>query len=171
MSSFFLSLPLLAIAAHLVEEFVWPGGFARWYRSYPPGSTVVVTTRLLVIVNVVFVALAVLPLVLRAPALALGYWLVVAAIAGANGLFHLRATLQTRTYSPGVVTGVILYIPLALVGGAHLLRAGLVAPATAIQTVAIAAAYSWWSAWQHRRHIIGARTTDNAQTELPTSTR
>jgi hypothetical protein len=159
MPSFFLALPLLAIAAHLVEEFVWPGGFARWYRSYPPGSTVIVTTRLLVIVNVIFVALAILPLVLASPALAFGYWLVVAAIAGANGLFHIRATIRTRAYSPGVVTGVLLYIPLALVGGAYLLRAGLVAPATAIQAVAFAAGYSWWSAWQHRRHVIGTRTS------------
>jgi hypothetical protein len=159
MSSFFLSLPLLAIAAHLVEEFVWPGGFARWYRHYPPGSTAVVTTRFLVIVNVVFVALALVPLLPGSSARAFGYWFVIAAIAGANGFFHARATLRTRTYSPGVVTGVILYIPLAVVGGTYLLRTGLVSPLTAIQGVAIAAGYAWWSAWQHRRHAIGARAS------------
>jgi hypothetical protein len=159
MPSFFLSLPLLAIAAHLVEEFLWPGGFARWYRTYPPGSMVVVTTRFLVIVNAIFVALAIVPLLLGSFAHACGYWLVVAAIAGANGLFHLRATLRTSTYSPGVVTGVILYIPLAVAGGAYLLHTGLVSPATAVQAVAIATGYAWWSASQHRRHVIGARAS------------
>jgi hypothetical protein len=156
--SFFLWLPLLGIAAHIVEEFLWPGGFARWYRTYPPGSEVVVTTRFLVLVNAVFVALAVVPLLPGSSARAFGYWFVVAAIAGANGLFHLRATLRTRTYSPGVVTGVILYIPLAVAGGVYLLRAGLVSPVTAIQGVAIAAGYAWWSASHHRRratHLIG----------------
>ena len=157
--SFFLSLPLLAIAAHLTEEFLWPGGFVLWYRAYPPGSTAVVTTRFLVIVNAVFVALAVVPLLPGSPARAFGYWFVVAAVAGANGLFHVRATLRTRTYSPGVVTGVILYIPLAVVGGAYLLRTGLASPLTAVQGVAIAAGYAWWSDWQHRRHVVGARAS------------
>jgi hypothetical protein len=156
MSSFFFLLPLLAITAHLIEEFVWPGGFARWYRAYPPGSTAVVTTRFLVVVNAVFVALAVVPVALGPSARAFGYWLVVAAIAGANGLFHVRASLRTRTYSPGVVTGVAFYIPLAVVGGAYLLRNGLVSPMTALQAVAISAAYSWWSASQHRRHVVGS---------------
>jgi hypothetical protein len=156
MPSFFRWLPLVAITAHLTEEFLWPGGFARWYRAYPPGSTAVVTTRFLVLVNAVFVALAVVPLLPGSSARAFGYWLVVAAIAGANGLFHVRASLRSRTYSPGLVTGLLLYIPLAIGGGAHLLRTGLVSPATAAQAVAIAAAYAWWSTWQHRRHIIGA---------------
>ena len=106
----FLWLPLLAITAHLFEEFVWPGGFARWYRAYPPGSTAVVTTRFLVVINAM------------------------------------------------VVTGVVLYIPLAVVGGAYLLRTGLVSPATALQAIAISAAYAWWSTSQHRRHVVATGT-------------
>jgi hypothetical protein len=159
MPSLFLWLPLLTIAAHLFEEFIWPGGFARWYRAYPPGSTVVVTTRFLVLVNAVFVALAIVPLLLGSSARGFAYWLVVAAIASANGLFHLSATLRTGTYSPGVVTGVFLYIPLAIAGATYLLRSGLVAPPTAIQAAAIAVAYAWWSAWRHRRHVIGGRAS------------
>jgi hypothetical protein len=107
----FLWFPLIAIAAHLIEEFGWPGA-----RS-------------------------------------LGYWLVVAAIAGANGLFHVRASFRTRTYSPGVVTGVALYIPLAIAGCWNLLETGQVSFAIALQAIAIAAAYAWWSTSQHRRHV------------------
>src|SRR4051794_39326088 len=44
----FLWLPLLAVAAHLIEEFVWPGGFARWYRWYRPERAASVTTRFIV---------------------------------------------------------------------------------------------------------------------------
>lgn len=155
----FLWLPLLAIAAHLIEEFVWPGGFAKWYRAYPPGSTAVVTTRFLILVNVAFVALALVPPVLGPSARSFGYWLVVAAIAGANGLFHLRASLRTRTYSPGIVTGVAIYIPFAVIGGWYLLDAGLVSVPVALQAMVIAGAYAWWSTSQHRRHVRQSEPT------------
>jgi len=150
----FLWLPLVAIAAHVFEEFVWPGGFAEWYRHYPPGRTAKVSTRFLVIVNIVFVALALVPPLFGATTKGYAYWLVVAAIAGANGLFHLVATVRARKYSPGVVTGVLLYIPLAIVGGCQLIKLSLVAPATALQAVLLAAAYSWWSNWQHSRSLV-----------------
>lgn len=150
----FLWLPLIAIAAHVFEEFVWPGGFAEWYRHYPPGRTVKVSTRLLIVVNIVFVALALIPPVFGATTKGYAYWLVVAAIAGANGLFHVVATIRARQYSPGVVTGVLLYIPLAIVGGFELIRRDLVAPATALQAVLFAAAYSWWSNWKHSRSFL-----------------
>jgi hypothetical protein len=158
--SLFLWIPLLAIAAHLVEEFIWPGGFAQWYRAYPPGSTAVVSARFLILVNAVFVVLALIPPLLGPSLRAYGYWLVVAAIAGANGLFHVRATLRTRSYSPGLVTGIALYIPLAIIGGVYLLRGGLASTATALQAIAIGAAYSWWSTAQHRRHINVVRVTE-----------
>ena len=64
MPTAFLWFPAVAVAAHLIEEFVWPGGFAEWYRHYPPGETVMVSDRLLVIVNVVFGILALLPPIL-----------------------------------------------------------------------------------------------------------
>src|SRR5215208_5285021 len=102
----FLWLPALAIAAHLFEEFVWPGGFARWYREYPPGYSASVSTRFLVLINALFVALALIPPLLGPTARGLAYWVVVARIAGANGLFHAVATARTGRYSPGVVTGV-----------------------------------------------------------------
>jgi hypothetical protein len=152
MPSAFLWFPLLAIVAHLVEEFVWPGGFAEWYRHYPPGHVADVSSRFLVVVNVVFVGLALVPPILGATPRGYAYWTVVAMIAGANSVFHLLATIRTRVYSPGVITGTALYIPLALGGTMLLTREHLVAPATIVQAVLIAIAYSAWSSWRHRRH-------------------
>ena len=154
MPSIFLYLPALAIAAHLFEEFVWPGGFARWYREYPPGYSATVSTRFLVLINALFVGLALIPPVLGTTARGFAYWAVVALIAGANGLFHAAATARTRRYSPGVVTGVALYLPLASFGVAHLLRLRLASATTVVQAVLIAAAYSVWSSWRHRRHAV-----------------
>lgn len=43
-------------------------------------------------------------------------WIVVtlAAAVALNGLLHLAGTILTRSYSPGVVTGVLLWVPLGL---------------------------------------------------------
>jgi hypothetical protein len=153
MPNAFLWLPFLAIAAHLFEEFVWPGGFPQWYRTYPPGYTATVTARFLLLVNAVFVGLALLPPLLGTTPRGFAYWAVVAAIAGANGVFHLRATMRTGSYSPGVVTGLVLYLPLAVIGVAYLLRLHLVAITTVVQAALIAIAYAVWSAWSHRRHV------------------
>jgi len=157
----FLWLPLLAIACHLFEEFVWPGGFAQWYRAYPPGYSVTVSVRFLVAVNAVFIGLACLPPLLGKTPRGFAYWAVVAAIAAANGLFHLRATIRTGRYSPGLVTGMGLYLPLAIVGITMLLRLELVGFVTVIQAVLIAGAYSGWSTWRHGRHAVvrGANQT------------
>ncbi len=146
--------PLGAIAAHLCEEFLWPGGFASWYRHYPPGHQYAVSARFLLGVNAVFVCLAALVGLLGPTPRAWALWLTVAAIAGINGVYHIQATVRTRQYSPGVVTGSILYVPLLMVGAPELLRAGLVSAATALQAGLVAVAYQLWSSWRHRRAVI-----------------
>jgi hypothetical protein len=150
-SPLFLWLPAIAVAAHLFEEFVWPGGFPDWYRRYRPARAASVTTRFLVIVNAVLVALALLPPLLGASPRGLAFWLVVAAIGAANALFHLWATVSARMYSPGVVTGALLYLPLAVLGYRELVASGIVAPGTALQAVAIGIGFHIWSAWNHKR--------------------
>lgn len=150
-SPLFFWLPLLAVAAHLVEEFAWPGGFARWYRAYRPERASSVTTALLVTVNAVLVVIACVPPLLARTAAGAGWWLVVAAVGAANACFHLWATARTRTYSPGVVTGALLYLPLAALGVANLVVPGRANLLTVAQAVAAGIGYHLWSAWNHRR--------------------
>ena len=154
MKTLVLWLPIVAVVAHVIEEFVWPGGFVQWYRNYPPGFSATVSVRFLVIVNFVFAALALLPPVLGSTDLGFAWWVVVAAIAGMNGLFHLFASFQTRSYSPGLVTGLVLYLPLAGFGGTQLHRQGLVSGGTLMQAVLLAVGYQVWSTWNHKRHAV-----------------
>ena len=121
-------LPLVAVTLHLLEEFVWPGGFGNWYRSYRPERAASVTTTFLFLINALFVAMAVVPGVLGFRPYGVAIWLVVASIAAANGIFHLWASFRSRVYSPGVVTGCLVY------------EAALIGPAFHI-----------YSAWNHRR--------------------
>ena len=151
MRGLFPWVPLAAIAVHLFEEFVWPGGFVQWYRHYPPGRVVAVSMRFIIVINALFVALATaVPLSTSSPR-GWALWLIVMAVAAVNGAFHVVATVQTRAYTPGVVSGVCLYIPLAVSGGLYLLQLELVSVGTAIEAVLIAAVYQVWSIKKHQR--------------------
>ena len=144
-------LPLGAVLLHLFEEFVWPGGFAEWYRWYRPERAASVTTRFLVWINVLFVLMALIPVAMGFRPYGVAFWLVVASIAAANGLFHLWAVLRTRRYSPGVVTGCIVYLPLAVFGFVYFWRAGLANAFLLLQAAIIGPAYNVYAAWNHRR--------------------
>ena len=145
------SLPLGAVLLHLFEEFVWPGGFAEWYRWYRPERAASVSTRFLVWINALFVLMALIPGTMGFRPYGVAFWLVVASIAAANGLFHLWAVLRTRRYSPGVVTGCIFYLPLAVFGFVYFWRAGLANVALLLQAAIIGPAYNVYAAWNHRR--------------------
>ena len=153
-SPLFLWLPLLAVVAHLIEEFVWPGGFGDWYRAYRPERAASVTGRFLVVINVALVAIALVPPLLGPSPRGLAMWLVIAGIGAANALFHLRATLRPRAYSPGVITGVIGYLPLAAVGWNVLVRTGAVSSGTTVQAIVIGIGFHLWSAWNHKRRAV-----------------
>ncbi|MDP9203778.1 MAG: HXXEE domain-containing protein [Gemmatimonadota bacterium] len=144
-------LPLGAVLLHLFEEFVWPGGFAEWYRWYRPERAASVTTGFLVRINALFVAMALIPGVLGFRPYGVAFWLVVASIAAANGLFHLWAVVRTRRYSPGVITGCIIYLPLAVFGFVYFWRAGLASISLLVQAALIGPAYNIYAAWNHRR--------------------
>jgi len=144
-------LPLGAVLLHLFEEFVWPGGFAEWYRWYRPERAASVSTRFLVWINALFVLMALIPGTMGFRPYGVAFWLVVASIAAANGLFHLWAVLRTRRYSPGVVTGCIFYLPLAVFGFVYFWRAGLANVALLLQAAIIGPAYNVYAAWNHRR--------------------
>jgi hypothetical protein len=108
----------LTYAAHVLEEWRGGDGFPAWFsRLTGAGLT-----------EARFLALNEAALVGMAVGVALAYavrelrWLLVsfAAAVTINGLAHLTATLATRTYSPGVVTGTLVWLPL----GATVLAAG-----------------------------------------------
>jgi hypothetical protein len=97
---------------HIVEEF-WAGeGFYRWIRRIvrivlSPAQFLSVNAALLVAMTFA---------VLRVRSFSTEGWLVVAlaVIVSVNGLGHLAGTLVTRSYSPGLVTGLGLWTPLGI---------------------------------------------------------
>ena len=78
-------------------------------------------------------------------------WLTLAALLGINGVWHLQATVRGRRYSPGVVTGILLYVPMAVGGFIWMLSTGRATAGTALTSAATGAAYWSWSEWRTRR--------------------
>ena len=143
--------PLAAAGLHIAEEFVYPGGFAAWYRRYKSGTARSITTRFLVIINVLLLVACYDIGALGPQPIGVAAWLTMMALLAANGMWHLRAAVTTRSYSPGVVTGLSLYVPLAAYGYFRFLRDGQASFSTAAAALLIGASYQLWSNAFHGR--------------------
>jgi hypothetical protein len=158
--------PLIAALLHMTEEFVLPGGFGDWDRAYRPAIRSSITPRLHVVVNLLLVALCVSvglaglgeagatlgPLGVRSavPAgLSGAAWIALAALLFSNAVFHVVGTIRSRRYSPGVVTGVLVYAPLAVYGGWRFVHGGMPIT-TALAAAVLGGSYHLWASIGHR---------------------
>ena len=104
---------------HLFEEWFCSEGFAAWTERAV--GQPVSTTRFLVLNGVVWPLFAVLTLAaIKRPSLS---WFLTTfgTIVVINALLHGLGTLASSSYSPGLVTGLLLYLPL----GSLAIRRGL----------------------------------------------
>jgi uncharacterized protein with HXXEE motif len=141
--------PLCAASLHIFEEFVFPGGFAAWYRRYRPDIQKSITPRFLVIINALLLMLCYDVGALRSRSTGIGLWLMVTALLSSNAVWHVVGAVRTRSYSPGMITGLLLYAPLTFYGYAQFLRSGKASIATAIIAFAIGGSYHLWSSAFH----------------------
>jgi uncharacterized protein with HXXEE motif len=106
-----LTLPA-SYLAHLCEEW-WGGeGFASW-TARVVGAPVSETR--FIVVNSIAAPVFVLGTVL-AITHPKRFWFIVTlgTIVLINGLLHVLGTAGSRSYSPGVITGAVLYLPLGI---------------------------------------------------------
>jgi Protein of unknown function with HXXEE motif len=107
---------LVIYMLHQIEEHLWPGGFrqfanARVFKSgkddWPVGVGGVA------LVNTAFVWLPVgLAVLLPSPLRWLGlFWVGLTLI---NGLTHIVTTIRLRSYNPGLVTSIVLFLPFTI---------------------------------------------------------
>ena len=144
-------LPLLFASLHIGEEFVWPGGFAGWYRRYRPDLAPSITTTFLFCINALLLVVCAISGLLGLGRRGAALWLTIAALLGSNGIFHIQATVRRRAYSPGLITGIVLYLPLLLGGYWYFVSRGLASVATAVAAAAIGCSYPWMSLRAHMR--------------------
>ena len=158
---FWLAYGLFGAAVlHITEEFFWPGGFRDWYRRYRPEIRQSITLTFLVLVNLGFLVICWDAGALAQTAKGAALWLTIAGIAAGNGAWHAWACYRSHSYSPGTVTGVLLYLPLAAYGAFVFLSTGRASVATTVIALALGGSYMLWSRLFHRwrtRSAAGAR--------------
>ncbi|WP_282234956.1 HXXEE domain-containing protein [Salinicola endophyticus] len=145
--------PLGVALCHLIEEFAWPGGFRQWYAWYRPDIAASLTPGFLLRINVIMILVAVW-VGYTGPASAgaiISGWLVLMSILANNALFHLVATFRGKRYSPGVVTGCLLYLPLFVMGVIHFWMTQSVSLTAMVLSVALGSLYQAWSLHTHKR--------------------
>jgi hypothetical protein len=100
----------IAYLAHLAEEF-WGGpGFPAWFAHFA-GRPLPVSA--FVGINTVAFALMLAGTVMAIRRERAGWAAVaIATVVTINALLHAAGSVTTRTYSPGLITGVVLYLPL-----------------------------------------------------------
>lgn len=108
---FWLIWPMATL--HTIEEYVWPGGFLRYFNGVAWGSADPhgpLTARRAFLTDAVaglFNPIVVLVMsVTYLPAV----WFFIAVLL-INGFFHICESLKTGRYFPGAVTGAVVYIP------------------------------------------------------------
>lgn len=131
----------VAALLHIVEEFAFPGGFSAWYRSYKPAIASSFTTRFAVWINVALLALCANVALAVGTRVGVAAWLAVSALLFSNAVFHLIGAWHTKRYSPGVITGTLLYVPLSIYGYVHFVTTGRASTGTAVVSFLIGASY------------------------------
>jgi hypothetical protein len=141
----------ICAALHITEEFLWPGGFVRWYRLYRPKFASSMTARFFVVVNGIALLMCALAAMFISSAYGVALWLTFAALLSANAIFHLRGCVATRSYSPGAITAAGLYVPLAIYGYSHYIGRHRASFATAVIALLMGASFQFWSNANHAR--------------------
>jgi hypothetical protein len=103
---------LAAAVIHITEEFIYPGSFIRWAKMTFPRFGDRITNGPVFIINLLFVLLCIAGIVTDGgyPGLSLS----IAGLILVNGSAHVISSIIRRSYSPGLLTSLLLYIPLSI---------------------------------------------------------
>jgi hypothetical protein len=113
---------LIASMIHMGEEYFYPGGFMDVMKRFNPRFAPLVTVPIAAIINGLQLLLCVIAIVVGKSALA--FSMSVAGLLLINGLMHIMGSIRARGYAPGLVTGLLLYMPLSVYAYYYLIRSG-----------------------------------------------
>jgi len=102
---------LVASMIHMIEEYFYPGGFMGVMKRLNPRFAPLVTAPMAIVINGLQLLLCAVTILVGRNLLA--FSMSVAALLFINAFAHMMASLLSKGYAPGVVTGVLLYLPLS----------------------------------------------------------
>ena len=133
----------ITFGLHVFEEFIFPGGSGNWFKIYHPQYAKAYTQSYFFKVNAIPLVLSVLltfgtfDYAGAFSFFGIRAWLAFLSFLAINAIFHIRGTIETKHYSPGLVVSILLYLPLTIIGFTYLLRTGVVDIVSAIVCIAI----------------------------------
>ncbi|WP_390914595.1 HXXEE domain-containing protein [Pseudosulfitobacter sp. SM2401] len=122
-----LLLAPLAYAIHHSEENLY-FDFRDWRLRYFADNNALTTEAIFVLLTAITIAFIISATVLRTRAAS---WCVILFLMGSqivNAIFHLGATIVFQDFSPGLITGLLVYLPVNFVILRAALRDGIVTP-------------------------------------------
>lgn len=139
----FIFLQPIFFGLHVFEEFIFPGGYVVWYKSYSPKLVEALTSSYLFRINAIPLVLSVL-----ASLGAFDYmgtyifggiraWMTFLSTLFVNALFHIRGAILTKKYSPGMVSAIAFYFPLTIISFTYFLKTGAIDIFSAIVSLSI----------------------------------
>ena len=129
----------VAACIHVVEEFIYPGGFLDTMKGLSPRIAPFATVRAAIIFNGLFLVLCFVGAIVARQNLI--FSLSIAGLLFVNALTHIGSTIKTKHYVPGVVTSILLYLPLSLYAYYAFGTAGQITLAEGAITIIIGALY------------------------------
>lgn len=153
-STLTLLLPAF-VMLHVTEEFLFPGGFIEWYREFRPALAAGIKPGYIVWINTLMIGMCIFPVHLGDTKQGISICYAVAAIGAVNACFHILGVFSLKKYSPGVVTGLFLYIPLFVYSSWTLLNNSQISVLTAAVCLGGAIAYHVVA---DRGHKVAAKT-------------
>jgi len=124
---------------HVLEEYFYPGGFPDFMKRMSPAFAPFITTSFAIVINGLFLVLCILGAIVGRDALV--FSLSIASLLVSNGLVHLMGSLRARRYAPGLITGVLLYIPLGITAYSFFWNSGKLSVNQIIISVLLGLAY------------------------------
>ena len=101
-----------AYLLHLLDEFFLGAGFADWFSSLFNVS--LSENDFLLINSIAFVVVVIIPVLYYQGKINNFILAVLGALFFINGIVHFMITIMTMMYSPGTITGLVVYIPLGI---------------------------------------------------------
>ena len=103
---------LIAAVLHIEEEFFYPGGFMKWAKMIFPRFAHRITNTPVLAINLLFILLCIAGIVTAGsyPGLSLS----IAGLILVNGSAHVISSIIRKSYAPGLITSLVLYIPLSI---------------------------------------------------------
>jgi hypothetical protein len=101
-----------ASGVHVVEEYLWPGGFLESAKEIAPEAFEHASLPIIVGVNASMIIGCIFGALMRKRNPVHG--LAMASLLLVNSILHTGASLKLKRYAPGLATGLVLYVPLSL---------------------------------------------------------